>query len=214
MVSKTRNLKREDCADSATRSAEVFLYRLCGCEWMGLPLRVFMHAVPNWVMRTTGGAEDKHAHFSRNVEGWERGGRGLCPRHSALDFGDLVQRKSHTEDRLRKQDSVIWSKNAATRLIQAFGQLCNSTCVSCQIVNFFLTRRRSSHRFFLQSPADQSAAARMQDHGGDRQVASRWASRYLQQMHPAVSESRSLSAGKKERGRLRREIVRMFILRS
>lgn len=31
-----------------------------------------LRAVLNWVMRTTGGAKDKHAHFSRNVEGEEK----------------------------------------------------------------------------------------------------------------------------------------------
>lgn len=44
-----------------------------------------MRAVLNWVMRTTGGAKDKHAHFSRNVEGEESGrseeGSQWCPHH-------------------------------------------------------------------------------------------------------------------------------------
>lgn len=76
------------------------------CEWMGSSFSVCVCVALNWVMRTTGGAKDKHAPSSRCLAGWE-GGRseeGSQPvslsRHSPSEDA-LIQSASKESHKLK-----------------------------------------------------------------------------------------------------------------
>ena len=172
------------------------------CVWVCVCVCVVL----NWVMRTTGGAKDKHAPSSRCLAGWdggrsEEGSQPACVLISAPSiwwcfwFNPPTKAESHklkSGSRKKKKKKKKQDGGASSRTRISPKAFCQQQQQKRRVSNwapiprytFPSTRGDLGHQLFFspptRTPADQSAAAllaeRMQDHGGERQVASRWVS--------------------------------------